>query len=292
MKYFGRFLIVTTLLAGCSHNPVAPEKPSYFSGTVPIAKGNTWVYQHRYSVENSLSWFQNMQYTQYRNNLFTMSIDSVSVSRRGDSVLFRVNASDTTIDSSDFQDLFAECFSYYFSKTDPVNTDSSADSSAFRTLIWSEIATTFPPIVYDKHTVTYYLLIKSSLFVRDTVTGFWKADSNGSLLSYKVPPDSSCSVPPYGESRNSSDYTRHSYSAIVTINSQDTGKYYTTEIAESQHFDGFITNIDAMLRWIENTGLFYKSNYIYFGVGDPYNVTSTENYSLISFNGSPISISQ
>jgi hypothetical protein len=257
VKCFGRFLIVIALLAACSHNPVAPEKKSYYSGTIPIAKGNTWVYQHYYS--NVTSYFSTTQQVQYRNGLYTISIGVIdSFILGGDSVVFTIAAVDSGVG--------------YVYNNIVIITDSN--------------------FVFVNREAKSCLLTNNTLFVKDTGTGLWKTDSNGSFLSYKVPPDSSFSVPPYGESRNSSDYTRHSYSAIVTINSQNTGKYYTTEIAESQHFDGFITNIDDMLRWIENTGLFYKSNYGYFGVGAPYNVTINENYSLISFNGTLVSISQ
>jgi hypothetical protein len=274
MKTSVRLLIAAALLAGCA-NPLEPEKQSYYSGTIPIAQGNTWFYQHYHSTTRPFYTFE-YQHTQYRNSVFVVSIDSVSSHMRGDSVLFRVTTGDSTIDSSDFNDLFAESFSYF-------NSDS--------TMTWSAIAVAFPPIVYEKHTVAYYLCTKNSLFVRDTGTGFWKPDS-GSFLSYKGQPDSSYNVQHIGLGDLCFDYYRHSYSAAVVINSRDTGKLNTTEIAQTRHSNNDHINGYDTLQWIENTGLYYKCGYGNYVSGTSYSQTSIDKYSLISFNGSPITVSQ
>ena len=190
-----------------------------------------------------------------KDGLFIMSIDSVSV--RGDSVLFKM----TAIDSGTGWNWM----SYY---------------------------------TYDNRDTNNYLLTNNTLFAMDTGTGLWNKYT-GSLLSYLIQPDSAYHFEGTTSPYDTIAYQRHTDSATVIINGRDTGEFYAS-IRDSLYIErwiipppmGYSITINDTTQWLENIGSIYQVHtmlYLSYGIFDV-NTSTLERYSLISFNGSPVTI--
>ena len=144
---------------------------------------------------------------------------------------------------------------------------------------------------YDTRDTNKYLLTNNLLFIMDT-TGLWKK-YNGSMLFYAVQPDTvyhiqDTSLFPYGEVI---DYQRENDSTEVIINGTDTANYYSTTIdSSSSEFSIATVRVNDTIRWLENIGPFYQNVTIRAVYGIDAFSSSSETYSLVSFNGTPIFI--
>lgn len=220
--------------------------------TIPIVAGNTWTYQHQYSNDN----FFNQR---SKDGLFFLTISSVSV--HGDSLFFRV----TSVDSGMLY-------------TIGIN--------------WRHV-----DVTYDTND---YLLTNNTLFAKDTAGGLWTA-YGGSVLSYRIRPDSGYHFMATTPGFDSVDYQRNTDSADVIINGRDTGRLYTTgsHYAHCTRNDtgprigtGDSDNTSDTTQWLENIGLFRYVHSDYHNVLGVYDMSSYtgEYYSLVSFNGTTVSI--
>jgi hypothetical protein len=262
MKIILKFLIAAVLVAGCGGNPVAPEVPDapLYSGTIPVTEGNTWVYQHDYLYHQESPY----QPTRRMNGLLTISITTVSTSAQGDSTFF----SATMVDSGDSV--------YDSQETIPV-LDSNGN---------------FVPTVFYYHDTNAFIHYANKYYVvTNNVLSAMDSDTNSTadlpFFSYTLLPDSTKTAPP---SMHMFDFSRHSFCTTVTFNSSDTLALWTTETCSFLRIHTDESRDSCATHWLENIGCINYS--LKKSESSSYGAATAESYSLLSFNGSPVTVSR
>jgi hypothetical protein len=176
MKVLIKLLLATLSLIGCSSiTPTVPAK-KYFSGTVSIAKGNTWVYLHHYNTDRGL--------IKYINSVITMAIDSVLISQSGDSTKFRMTTIDSgTADTAVF--VYRDTNNYLLTKGTIFAMDSSGswkqDTGAF--LSFAEQPDSIANYTRPSGVQTCHLFARSTSCDTVTVNGTTRGDLFTTLTS-------------------------------------------------------------------------------------------------------------
>jgi hypothetical protein len=231
----------------------------YAAKTIPIADGNTWVYQHVDTVKALRTYVLSS-----KTGLFFMRMDSVVT--RVDTVFFTI----TTIDSGIYQ-----------------------GGSPY----------------YDR-SVNNYMIINGDLYLRDTTNGSWHVSIDENVI-FVLHRDTSYKWNSEWFGKIGSGYdtailcSRHSDSMAVIVNGLRTSRLYRTDTSffwsetafDTLHAGGNVgrlydTTRNDTMQWLDSVGVFLHVNG--FDYWSYYNTASSrlyvERYSLLSFNGTPISI--
>jgi len=228
---------------------------------IPIADGNTWVY--KYSDTLKMSAGPAFIVISGKEGLFTMQMDSVIIV--SDTIFFTM----TTIDSG-------------------ITNRGS---------------------LYNNRSVKKYMVTSGMLFLQDTATGSWFFSSDRNI-TFMPPGDTSYSwcAGWYGKITEGFDTTiqcnRYTDSSAVVVNGKNMSQLFTTDTSFFWLTVGFdtilggsydtISDISRMdtLQWLDNMGMFYHAyEYIDKGSSSVQTIsTFAEKYSLLSFNGTPVSI--
>lgn len=233
------------------------------AATVPIADGNTWVYRHSDTLKDSTVYSPSASVVSSQDGLFTMKMDSVTV--RIDTVFFIM----TTIDSG-------------ITKTGSV---------------------------YNIRVVKRYRVLNGVVEFRDTASGLW-VSCYDEYIYWVLRSDTSSS---WHQGIDNSSYTsdtsfsrsRHTDSSAVLINGTATATLYTADTSFSwasvwhdKILGNFIYPFSSISRdtiqWLDSIGMFYhifKKDSASYLQSLSFRMSSfRETYSLLSFNGTPVSI--
>jgi hypothetical protein len=236
------------------------------AATIPVAVGNTWVYKYSDTVKSKGGFDQQFTVLSSKEGLFTMQIDSVIT--WSDTILFTM----TNIDSG----------------------------------------VTISGSVYKNKIKLKYMARNSGLSKCDSATGLWEFCSD-ELITYLPHKDTSYGWIVVGidneyiKQSASFNCSRNTDLSLLLVNNSDTSILHTTDTIYSWS-NGTLDKVNHIifgatsrisrdtLEWVDTIGVFYHINNtdsIYgndFDLSTKYSTNSKETYTLIAFNGSPVSI--
>ena len=229
---------------------------------ISISMGNTWTFQHHYYYHDNSPY----QRTHRIDGSSALSINAVSKSASGDSTFFSVAMSE-----------MGEAINDSFVTMPVLDSNGNLVPETFHY---------FDTSSFYRNKYENYILLDNIISAIANST-----DSLLPFISYSEMPDTQYHLI---EHHFEKCYQRQTESASDTVNANEAHKLYMTCTADTMwpYGQGFgrYSTIDTV-QWLESIGLFdYASNYYYLEVPSG-EVTVIENYSLSSFNGSPVTVS-